>query len=595
MAISPQLNSDGPVRIAILSNGEPVSDSVQCHSVRVQRAVGTIPTARLVLEDGRMPTGEWPVADDTTFEPGAAIVIKAGYGEDQDTLFDGVVVKLGMRISGENFSRLIVDCQDKATKMTLGRKNVNYVDQKDSDIISKLASGHGLTAEVDSTDVQYGELVQYYCTDWDFLVSRAEVNGLLVIADDGKLHVKAPQTSGEAILSVTWGMDLIEFHAEIDARGQLSSVEAVAWDPKTQATATATEGPATLNAQGNLKSGALAQVIGLGTFTLQTATVLEKTALTAWAKAQQVRAGLARIRGRMKFQGSAKAAVGTLIEVAGVGERYNGPVFVGGLEHEIADGNWLTEVQIGLPATWFAERPDLLAPGAAGLLPAADGLQIGVVIKLDGDPKGEQRIQVKVPVLSATTEGVWARLTQYYASKDFGAFYIPEIGDEVVLGYFNNDPSNPVILGSLYSSNRAPPYTITKENDIKSLVTRSKTKIEINDADKIVTITTPANNKIVISDKDKSILLSDQTGNTVTMNTSGIALASPKDIKLTATGSISLEATNAISLTAQADLTAKGLNVTAQANVAFTGKGAATAELSASGVTTVKGAMVMIN
>jgi len=595
MADSPQLDSEGPVRVTVLSGGQALDDSVRLYLVQVRRAVGSIPSALLVVDDGDMPTGDWPVANADTFKPGTEITIRAGYGDNEESIFAGVVVKLGMRIGGDNYSRLYVHCQDKAVKMTVGRKNANYVDQKDSDIIATLVSNHGLSSDVDATDTQYGELVQYYCSDWDFMLSRAEVNGLLVIADDGKIGAKAPQTSAEAALSVTWGADLVEFQAEVDARGQLTSVETVAWDPKNQAVLQATATPQSLNSQGNLSASDLAGVVDLGAFTLQSATVLEQSALDAWAKAQQVKAGLAKIRGRMKFQGSAKAKVGGLIELAGVGERFNGSVFVGGLEHDISDGNWFTEVEFGLPSTWFAERPDVVAPPAAGWLPGAEGLQVGVVLKLDGDPKGEQRIQVNVPVLNAETQGVWARLGQYFASKDFGAFYIPEIGDEVILGYFNNDPSNPVILGSLYSSNRAPPYTIESENNIKALVTRSKSKIEINDKDVIITITTPANNKIVISDKDKSILLSDQNGNTVTLDPSGIALDSPADIKLTAKGSITLSADAAISLTAQADLTAKGLNVTAQAQVAFTGKGSASAELSASGQTTVQGAMVMIN
>ncbi len=595
MAVSPELDTEGPVRLAVLSEGQAVGDDVQFYEVHVRRAVGMVPSAVLVVEDGEMPTGAWPVANAATFKPGSAITIKAGYGDTEDTIFEGIVVKLGVRISGENLSRLYVHCQDKAVKMTVGRRSANYVDQKDSAIISKLIGDHGLSADVDTTTTEYGELVQYYCSDWDFVMSRAEVNGLLVIPDNGKVSVKAPATSQAADLKVTWGVDLVEFHAEVDARGQLSDVTALAWDPKTQAVATATASPLSGTGQGNLSAGTLAGVVGASSYTLQSAGAIEASALKSWATAQQVKAELSKIRGRMKFQGSAKTKVGGTIELAGVGDRYNGKVFVGGLEHEIIDGNWFTEVDFGLPGTWFAERPDVVAPPAAGWLPGAEGLQVGVVIKLDGDPKGEQRIQVKVPVLRAETEGVWARLAQYFASKDFGAFYVPEVGDEVVLGYFNNDPSNPVILGSLYSSNRAPPYVLDKENNIKALVTRSKSRFEIDDKNVVITLTTPAKNKIVIDDKDKSILLSDEHGNTIKMNASGITLDSPGDIKLTAKGSITLDATAAIGLTAKADVTAKGLNITAEAQVGLTAKGVATAELSASGQTTVRGAMVMIN
>lgn len=72
-------------------------------------------------------------------------------------------------------------------------------------------------------------------------------------------------------------------------------------------------------------------------------------------------------------------------------------------------------------------------------------------------------------------------------------------------------------------------------------------------------------------------------------------LDSPKDISITAQGKITIEAMDAIDMSAQADVSVKGLNVNHEANVGFVAKGNASAELSASGQTTVKGAMVMIN
>jgi uncharacterized protein involved in type VI secretion and phage assembly len=229
------------------------------------------------------------------------------------------------------------------------------------------------------------------------------------------------------------------------------------------------------------------------------------------------------------------------------------------------------------------------------LLPGVDGLQIGVVMKLDADPEGENRIQVSVPVLQAETEGVWARLASGYGSEQVGAFFIPEIGDEVVLGYLNSNPSYPVILGSLYSSKRQPPYPLTADNYTKALVTKAKLKVEFDDEKKVITIVTPGGNKCVISDDAKSILLQDQTGNKVELSESGITLNSPKDISITATGKIGITATGALSLKSNADVTVEGLNVNSTAQVGFVAKGNASAELSASGQTTVKGAMVMIN
>ncbi|KQV85603.1 type VI secretion system tip protein VgrG [Rhizobacter sp. Root1221] len=596
MANSPELDAEGVVRVTLFSDGTALSESVRFMSLTVTREVNRVPTARLVISDGDMAGQEFPVSDTGDFKPGAAIKINAGYGDDEETLFEGVVIKHAIQITGDNDARLVVECRDQVVRMTVGRKNANYIDKTDSDVIGALVAAHALGADVDATPIQNKELVQFYCSDWDFMLSRAEANGLLVIATDGSVSVKAPATDTDAVLKVTYGKDLMEFHAELDARTQFATAQAVSWDMKTQAAILGAEAaPPTLNAHGDLDSATLAKVAGLASYRLQTAAPTTKEVLTQWARSQQLKSGLARVRGHMRFQGSAKAVPGGVIELEGVGKRFSGKVFASGVIHRIADGDWVTEVQFGLAPQWFTEQPDVTAPRAAGLVPAVEGLQVGVVMKLDGDPDSENRVQVSLPVMQAATEGVWARLLQFHGSSGFGSFFVPEVGDEVVLGYFNNDPSHPVILGSLYSSKRAPPYALEAKNNTKAIVTRCQSKIEFNEEDKVITVLTPGNNKIVISDKEKSILLQDQNDNRIELNPGGITLSSPKDIKLSAKGGITLDAINAIGVTSKADVKSTGLNIACEAQVGFIGKGNATAELSAAGQTVVKGAMVMIN
>jgi Rhs element Vgr protein len=591
------MRSNGVVKLTISCNGTELDDTIAIVSVTVNKAINKIPTARIVLLDGDMPNKDFPLSNKDDLKPGAEITINAGYGQTGETIFEGVVVKHSIKITGDNYARLVIECRDKAVGMTIGRKNANYVDSKDSDIITTLIGNHSdLSADVDATTTSHNELVQYYCTDWDYLLSRAEVNGLLVIVDDGTVAVKAPQTSSSPDLAVTYGEDLMEFHGDIDARTQLSAVKGTSWDMKSQAVVEGKEaGPQTLNEQGDLDSATLAGVVGPGSFRLQTAATVEKTVLDAWADSQQLKAGLARIRGSMKFQGSAKAKAGKLIEVKGVGNRFSGNAFVSAVNHYISDGNWTTEVDFGMSSDWFAERRDLVAPPASGLLPGVEGLQVGVVKKLDEDPEGQNKVQVSVPVLQADTEGIWARLANYYASDGTGSFFIPEIGDEVVLGYINNDPSQPVILGSLYSSKLKPPYSLTADNFTKAIVTKGQMKIEFDDDKKIITVTTPGENKIVVNDEDTLILLEDQNNNKVELSSGGIVLDSPKDISITAMGKITIDATGQVGISSKADVNVDGNNINGNAKIGFVAKGNASAELSASGQTTVKGAMVMIN
>lgn len=596
MANSPLADSDGVVSITIQCDGTALATTTEIVSIDIQFNLNRISTATLVLNDGDMPNATFPLSETETFKPGALVTIQLGYDQQVTTVFSGVVIKHSIRVSGENNSRLIIECKDKAIAMTVGRKNANYIDKKDSDIITALIGTYaGLTADVTATTTSHKELVQFYCSDWDFMIARAEANGMLVNLDGGTVAVKAPAVSASPVLSLTYGIDIIDFSADLDARYQFEKVSSNAWDLATLALQQGEAASATLNEQGNITSATLASVIGLSEFRLQSTVPLESEFLTSWAKAQQVKSGLARIRGHVSFQGSALVKPGSLIELAGVGARFNGNIFVSGVNHSVVDGNWITRVEFGLSPNWFTESTDVIAPPASGITAGISGLHIGIVKKLDEDPDSQHRVQVSIPEMSATTDGFWARLANFYSSNSFGTFFIPEIGDEVVLGFFNDDPSHPVILGSLYSSKNVPPYTIAAENNTKAIVTRTKMKMEFDEEKKIITLITPGENKIVISDDGKSILLQDQNSNKVTLDSAGITLDSPKDITLTAKGKIVMTATQNIEATAQMDIKQSGLNISSTANVGFTAKGNATAEVSAAGTTTIKGAMVMIN
>lgn len=194
MAESPKVAGDNTVRIIIYSNGKKIDESYRIVSLSIQKKINTIPYAKLVLLDGDMASGDFPISDEDDFKPGREIKIDVGYASESGTVFEGIVVKHGIKITGNNYSRLVVEARDKAVKMTVGRKNANYVDSKDSDVIKKLIGNFsGLTADVAATDTKYAELVQYYCSDWDYMLSRAETNGLWVIVDDAKVSVQSPQ------------------------------------------------------------------------------------------------------------------------------------------------------------------------------------------------------------------------------------------------------------------------------------------------------------------------------------------------------------------------------------------------------------------
>ncbi len=598
LAPSPVLNDSALPTVAIEVDGKAF-DSDAIVSVEVWTRINRVPRARLVINDGD-PAGEtFPLSEADTFLPGKPITISAGYGSETTTIFSGVIVRHALDITPNTHARLIVDMTDKALKMTLQRNNAVFKTTSDHDVVTKLINANGLTAGTnDAPSSVQDAIVQYHASDWDMLVTRAEANGLLVVVAGGQISVEAPDTSAEAALSIEYGDSMLALEARLDAATQLASsaVKSRSWSYTTQEVL---EGAATdtpVQTPGNVEADTLAKVFGLSDAPFQSAAMLAKDALDSWSSGELLRARLAKVCGNVRFQGSALAKIGKTIELAGVGPRFNGTAYITSADHLIRDNRWLTSVDFGLPAGRFAaETPNIADAPAAGQLPPVQGLQTGQVKQVSEDPDGNHRVLVTLPLLGGETAGVWARLGGIYASNAFGAVFFPEIGDEVVLGFMSEDPRNPVILGSVYSKARAPAYPANKDNDKKAIVTRSKLEVTFDDKDKIIEIKTPGGHSIQLNDKTGEIQIKDSNANSVVLGKSGITIDSASDIAMTAKGDITIKAGANLAMQATADSTLKALNITEQASAKHTVSANAAAELKASGMVTINGALVKIN
>ena len=314
--------------------------------------------------------------------------------------------------------------------MTVGRRSGCFLNTTESDALTTVITRHsGLSADVTATTGQMEQLTQFAASDWDFLLARAEANGLVVNVVDGKVSVVAPDFSGTARLNVTYGFDLLEANLEEDARTQLASVACAAWDPATQALVNTTESAKNANTLGADTAAALAGVAGGQPFPLHTATPQAAADLKTWAGAQLLKSELAKIRGTVRFQGNAGLLPAQLLEISGLGDRFDGNAFVSGVVHEFSEGRWTTVATVGLDPAWFAARPDVSAPPAAALLPAVPGLQIGTVKQIQEDPGKQFRVLVNVPTVDSEGHALWARLARPYATNNAGCTPMTLLGD----------------------------------------------------------------------------------------------------------------------------------------------------------------------
>jgi Rhs element Vgr protein len=571
--------------VTLLVEGAEISGEFHVLSVSVVRELNRIPTATIHLRDGEASKATFEASNTDHFIPGKKIEIQLGYRSQNDSVFQGIIIKHSVKIR-KNGSFLILECRHAAVKMTSGVKSRYYTDKKDSDIMEEVIGLYGLQKDVEATTPDLKEVVQYESTDWDFLLCRAEANGQVVLVEDQKVKIAKPATGTEPVVAVQYGSTILELDAEIDARAQSKGVKASSWNATDQEVidAEAKEPPA-LNS-GNLTPSDLASVLGDEAHEIRHGGKLSQPELQAWADGRLLKERLAKVRGRAKFQGFAGVSPGKIIEVTGIGERFEGKMYVSGVRHTVSGGNWETDVQFGLNPELFAETYNLRPMPAAGLLPAVSGLQMGVVTALENDPDGEDRIKVRLPLVSPAEEGIWSRLATLDAGKSRGTYFRPEIGDEVVVGFLGDDPRNPVVLGMCHSSAKPAPEPAKDDNHHKGYVSREKMKFTFDDEKKVIVFETPGGNKMTLSEEDKGVVIEDQNGNKITLNDSGVTIESAKDLTLKAAKDIKIE----------------GMNTEMKAQTAFKASGSGSAEVSGanttikgSATTVIQGGLVQIN
>lgn len=583
------------VTCSVLIDGQIMPDHYRIISIHVHKEINKIATAKLKIEDGSF-TGlkeDFEVSDSGKFDPGKKITIKAGYHSKDEIIYEGIVVKQGLKLT-EDTCALSVECKESAIKMTVVRKNNIFIDKKDSDIMSELAKNASLSTTIEATTVKHKEVVQYYSTDWDFMMMRADLNGQVVICDGDKIKIGKPDLGTSPVVEIENGISMFSFNAEVDSRYQFSKVSGVGWDVSNQKIVKSNSKQVDDLKIGQA-AGTLSKVHGASEYHLQSGSNLPSNLLEAWATGKLTRSRLSKIQGSVKTVGSALIKPGVLITLKGLSKSFNGDAYVSGVEHTIEEGDWQTEVKLGMPFKSYAEEmPDIEAPSTAGMLPGVKGLVTGIVKKIHEDKDGQHRIQISIPTMEKDNMGVWARLATFYATKESGAFFIPEINDEVVVGFINEDPQHPIILGSLYSSKNAPPLTSEEKNNFKAIVTRTKMKITFDEEKKIISILTPGENSIVLDDDQGSITLTDKNKNKVEMTKDGMTFTCEKDFVVKAKGKITMEAQQDIEMKATSNLKGEGMAVEFKGSTKFAAEGAM-AELKGSGQTVIKGGMVMIN
>jgi phage baseplate assembly protein V len=148
------------------------------------------------------------------------------------------------------------------------------------------------------------------------------------------------------------------------------------------------------------------------------------------------------------------------------------------------------------------------------------GVYEAIVTQVEDDPSKEGRAKVKFPWFDDQMTTEWCRVRQFYAGNDYGAFFVPEAGDEVLVAFIQGDMRYPVILGGLYNGKDKPPTFRAADKDQKMIRTRGQHEILLDDTNnqERVRIKTRGGHMADLSDVDKKITIQTTDSHKITLD-----------------------------------------------------------------------------
>ena len=501
-----------------------------------------------------------------------------------EDVFRGVITRNTVR-SNEQGSSFTVEIRDPAYAMTVVRKSRIWTGKTFNEIFKDLVSKYNdvkidLSKFVDnvSSSPNLTE-VQHNCSDWDFLVSRAEALGYLIFVQQGNIKVCLPEILEEKpdlknYHLVDFRTDKREFpifdiQLEADAYNQYNEIKVWTWDIENQQLSRPSPSTKPFNYQtGNYSSKDFSTSLGGEKSEIFTYAPLPEDEVREWEKAQRLKNHLSVVRGRFYTEGNPYFKIGHTLEFQGVSKELNGRTFISGVRHQLTGDGWNSDVQFGISSEWFIKEDKVMDLPAAGILPGVAGLQVGIVREYeDGDPEKQFRIPVMIPNADPDRDKkhVWARIASLYAGAERGIFFPPEPGDEVVLGYFNDDPRHPVILGSMFSKPNSLPLPTkidgaeTTELSFKGIITKNGTQILFNEDEKRLRFIVDEKQTMEFDSTDKSIrIIDDINEQCIELSPDGILIDSAKDLIIKVQGNMKLEVGEKLEIKAKDAVSIKG-------------------------------------
>ncbi|MEV6524724.1 VgrG-related protein [Longispora sp. NPDC051575] len=531
------------------------------------------------------------VLDKAKFVIGAKVALKVQTAEPTgpQLLLAGEVTALEVELDPSG-SVTEVRGLDVAHRLFRGRRVAAYPNMTVPDIVRKVAQRAGVkTGTLDPvpgvSGTAHTQLSQDNVSDWEFLSRLADLVGAQLAVADGKLDFRLPAAPKGAPdprakahtdpLVLEAGRNLVSLRACVSAAEQVPSVEARGWDFERKQEVSATAVPTTAGAEvAGLDPVELGRKFKSPPYVAADASWRTPGSVRATAAALAAQLGGACVELDGVAKGNPKLRAGASVALGGVGEQFAGKYVLTSTRHLFSDHGYETAFIV----SGRQERSLFGLVQAGGADTRGDrGLVPGIVSDVR-DPLELGRVRLTYPWLAKDFTSGWARLVAPGAGKGRGALFLPEVGDEVLVGFTGGDMDSPYVLGGLYNGkdtlpklSAAPVDGGSGEIAARALVSRTGHRLELVENDGVLLAT---------GDGKLSVKLDKKSGRVTVTGARGLVLDA-------GTGKVEIKGTGVSVDGGSGPVEIKGQKVSAQ--------GTAEAELKATGQVTVSGGIVKIN
>jgi len=400
----------------------------------------------------------------------------------------------------------------------------------------------------------------------DLIARLARAHGYRFYVEDRKLCFKPAGADAGTPIELKWQDSLLSFRPRVSGIQQVQTVSVRAWDPKGKQNVSGTSGTARTVSSPGIQRNKVSSDAGGGTTLIVDrpaansgeANELAKSALAGRAEAFTEAEGVA--------FGNPAVKAGCMVKITGVGQKLGGIYLVSSSTHSYRG---TTGYQTTFQISGMSERGllDLFHPPERH--DWSRDLVVGVVTN-NNDPEQAGRVRVKYPSLSDSEESAWARVASLSAGNARGLMMLPQLDEEVIVGFEQGDTRRPIVLGSLFNGKDKPGADLLQNRD-GSFALLSNEKAHIH------------------TQKDFE-LKSDQNMIVEVKSDQNVKVQGNLNHETTGTGKLKAQQ---YTLEAGSTLNVKGVSVTVEASAALTLKGA-TVDVQASGPLTLKGAIINI-